>query len=67
MNGLHYIKLTEAAKSVGLPPRVLRDLHTAGRGPAAFCPSPKRILYLQADLDAWLAAHRVQPKPKGAR
>jgi excisionase family DNA binding protein len=58
------IQEPDAAQYVGLSRAYLRQARAQGRGPA-FVRLGRAVRYLTADLDAWLEAHRVEPKPKG--
>ena len=49
----------DAAKYVGFTAAALRVWRRRGRGPA-YVRASRSIRYRQDDLDAWLAAHRVE-------
>lgn len=54
---------TEAAKYLGpISVRTLQDWRTKGVGGPAYSKLGKRVAYSVADLDAYLAAQRVEPK-----
>lgn len=53
----------EAAKYLGpISVRTLQDWRTKGAGGPAFSKLGKRVAYSVADLDAFIAAHRIEPK-----
>ncbi len=56
-----YRDTAAAAEYLGIGVSTLETYRVRGRGPAYFKPSPKRVLYSVADLDAWIAASRVVP------
>jgi len=49
---------SEAASFLRLSERTLERLRCTGGGPK-FCKLGRRVLYLQSDLDAWVAARIV--------
>lgn len=63
--------LTEAevAALLRLKPDTLRQWRTgkrhAGKGPTFIQRGKARVLYLRADLEAWLLLHRRDTQPKG--
>jgi hypothetical protein len=57
---------SDAASYLGFSPAALRVWRRERRGPA-FIRQNRSIRYLVADLDAWLTAHRVEPKQDSAR
>lgn len=57
--------LTEDAASAylgGIPPRTLRQWRHLGKGPP-YVKVGHHVRYSRRDLDAYLAAHRVDPQP----
>jgi predicted DNA-binding transcriptional regulator AlpA len=48
----------EAARRLRLSERTLERLRSTGDGPK-FCKLGRRVLYLQSDLDAWVASRIV--------
>lgn len=66
MDARNLIGTKEAAAYVGLAEITLRQLRIDGRRQNRVTPPPfyrigRKILYSVADLDKWLAAHRVDP------
>ncbi len=47
-----------AAEHLGLAESTLEKLRVTGGGPV-FCKLGRRVIYLAADLDAWVASRRV--------
>jgi excisionase family DNA binding protein len=58
------IQEPDAAQYVGLSRAYLRQARAQGHGPV-FIRFGRAVRYRTADLDSWLEAHRVEPKPKG--
>lgn len=52
----------QVAERYGISPEHLRALRARGEGPAYYRPTPRVILYRQADVDAWMEEHRVEPQ-----
>lgn len=50
----------EAAHYLGLSPSYLKKLRKAGEGPVLFA-FGRRYIYRREDLDAYAAAHRIEP------
>jgi hypothetical protein len=46
-----------AARRIGIAPSTLTKLRLSGAGPV-YCKLGRRVVYLTADLDAFLEAHR---------
>lgn len=58
---------TQAGEYLGdVAPRTLQNWRSGGRGPA-YVSYGTKIVYRVADLDAFLAAHRVDPASGGDR
>lgn len=53
------LRQPEAAKYVGLSESTLSKLRMGSHGPA-FHKIGRAVIYDRADLDTWLAAHRVE-------
>ncbi|MBW1954033.1 MAG: helix-turn-helix domain-containing protein [Deltaproteobacteria bacterium] len=51
----------EAAKFLGLKPQTLRNLRCYRKGPP-YLKLGRAVRYLRADLEAYLARHRVVPE-----
>jgi hypothetical protein len=53
--------VTEAARFLGLRPQTLYNKRCYGRGPVYY-KIGRRVLYRLADLEKYLAEHRVDPQ-----
>lgn len=51
----------DAAQYIAYTTAALRKWRAEGRGPA-YVRHGRSVRYLRSDLDAWLAAHRVEPR-----
>lgn len=49
----------------GMTPAILADLREDRRGPAYYKPSLRTVIYLESEIDAWVAATRVQTRTEG--
>ena len=56
----------EAAKFLGLKESALRNWRCEGKGPAFYTISPRRILYEEADLEAYKSERRCEPSASGS-
>jgi hypothetical protein len=57
----HALAEPEAAVYIGYTQSALRAWRRLGRGPA-YVRHARSVRYLACDLDAWLAAHRVETR-----
>lgn len=55
----------EAAAYIGSTPATLMTLRSRGGGPPFYRGLAKRVLYRRSDLDAFIAAHRVEAVTRG--
>jgi predicted DNA-binding transcriptional regulator AlpA len=53
-----YLRLPQAAAYLGMSQQFLRRAHREGRGPNRFRAGTKTIVFLRADLDAWVISQR---------
>lgn len=53
-----WLNTKEAAEYLGLGVGSLEKLRLYGRSPIYSKPTPRRVVYDIADLEAWLAAHK---------
>lgn len=49
----------------GMTVAKLTDMRENRRGPAYYKPSLRTVVYLESEIDAWVAASRVQTRPEG--
>lgn len=56
-----YLTTAHAAAFLGLAPGGLETMRKEGRGPAYIRASGKLVRYRVADLNDWMAQHRVEP------
>lgn len=63
-----YMRLTDAARFLGIEPRTLMRWFVAHSVPYTQIPAGNRrtILVLKADLNAFISKHTETPKPKTA-
>jgi len=47
----------------GMTPGILADLRENRRGPAYYKPSLRTVIYLESEIDAWIAETRVATRP----
>ncbi len=63
VSGEKILRAKAAARYLGLSNSTLSKLRMSGSGPAYVKASPRMVLYLQRDLDAWLLARRIGGSP----
>ncbi|MGP9791098.1 helix-turn-helix transcriptional regulator [Roseinatronobacter sp. NSM] len=56
-----YLNTAHAAAYLGLTPGGMETMRKEGRGPAFIRASGKLVRYRVADLNDWMAQHRVEP------
>jgi predicted DNA-binding transcriptional regulator AlpA len=56
-----YLNTAHAAAFLGLTPAGMETMRKEGRGPAFIRASGKLVRYRVADLNDWMAQHRVEP------
>ena len=56
-----YLNTAHAAAFLGLTPGGMETMRKEGRGPAFIRASGKLVRYRVADLNDWMAQHRVEP------
>ena len=62
--GTRRYRTPEAARFVGLAPRTLEKMRSAGEGPAYFRIGTA-VVYDESDLSDWLRRRRVEPRHRG--
>lgn len=50
----------------GIPQETLRYWRHRGTGPKSFKLGPKKVVYAEDDLNAWIDAQRAASEPQGA-
>jgi len=53
----------ELAAAWGVTPRTLQNMRAEGRGPAFVQPSPRKVFYRSADIEAFEESVRMLKKP----
>lgn len=56
------LTMDEAATALGLPLQTLRFWRHQGTGPASFKLGPRRVVYAEADLIAWVDEQRARSR-----
>ena len=49
----------------GMTKTIHTDMRENRRGPAYYKPSQRTVVYLESEIDAWVAASRVQTRTEG--
>lgn len=49
----------------GMTKDILADLRESRRGPAYYKPSLRTVIYLESEINAWIAETRVATRPAG--
>lgn len=51
-----------AERAPGVTPQNLAEMRKKRIGPPYYKPTPRTVLYLDTEIDAWIEAGRVQPR-----
>lgn len=60
------LSTAEVSMRTGIPQETLRYWRHRGTGPKSFKLGPKKVVYAEDDLNAWIDAQRAASEPQGA-